>query len=153
MDFKRLGRGDIVAAAGGALLLLSLFLPWFSIAAEGQRQGELCGAGSCTAFETFGILDILLVPAALAPWILVWIVARANELSWPPGELTMIVAMAALVLIFYNGLLAQPGVNPNFVSIDYGWFVGLLGAFVIATGGAMSQVSRGGRKRKPPGAY
>ena len=30
---ERLGRGDIVAAAGGLLLFLSLFLPWFSVSA------------------------------------------------------------------------------------------------------------------------
>jgi len=151
VDLSRLGRGDKVAAAGGIALLLSLFLPWYSV----SGNENLCGAGveNCSAFQTFGILDVLLVAAALAPWILVWIVVRANELSWPPGEVTMASAMAAIVLILYNGLLDQPGQNPNFVSLDFGWLLGLLGAVAIAVGGAMSQVARGGVRRKPPGSF
>ena len=55
---QALGTGDIVAAAGGLLLFLSLFLPWFSVSGTGQEN--LCGAGSddCSGFETFTILDI-----------------------------------------------------------------------------------------------
>ena len=123
MDFSRLGRGDIVAAAGGVVLFLSLFLPWYSV----TGNEDLCGQDHCSAFQTSTVMALLLTLAAITPWILVWIVVRDNELSWPPGEWTMIAGMIALVLVAYTGLLDQPGKNQNFVSLSYGWFVGIIG--------------------------
>jgi hypothetical protein len=151
MDFKRLGNGDIVAAAGGLLLFISLLLPWFGV----SGNENLCGAGkdSCTGFETFTILDILLVLGAFAPLILVWIVVRGHELSWPPGEVTMIVGAVATTLILYNGIVDKVGDNRSFVDLDIGWFVGLLGALMIIVGGAISQITRGGVRRRPPGQF
>jgi hypothetical protein len=149
MDFRRLGNGDLVAAAGGLLLFLSLFLPWFSV----SGTENLCGKDSCTGFETFTILDILFVLGAFAPLILVWIVIRGHELSWPPGEVTMIVGAVAATLILYNGIVDRVGENRSFVDLDIGWFLGLLGALLIIVGGAMSQISRGGVQRRPPGTF
>ena len=149
VDLHRLGRGDLVAAGGGLLLFASLFLPWYSVSGPGGP----CSSSQCTAFQTFSSLDILLILGSLAPWILFWIVTRGNELSWPPGEITMISGMIAIVLILYNGVLDQPGTNPNFVSLDVGWFAGLVGAIAIIVGGAMSEVTRGGVRRKPPGSF
>ena len=99
MDFSRLGRGDIVAAAGG-LLLLHQPVPAVVHAWSAPPQSEnLCGAGKDVLHRLRDAslflaiipgMDFLLV-GALAPWILVWIVVRGHELSWPPGEVTMIV--------------------------------------------------------------
>jgi hypothetical protein len=162
VDFRRLGQGDIVAAAGGLLLFISMFLPWFSVDADPPESENLCGAGvdSCSGFDTFSFftaliipgMDLLLVGAAIAPWILVWIVVRGHELSWPPGEVTMIVGAAAATLILYNGIIDRVGAR-EFVSLDIGWYLGLLGALGIVAGGAISQVRRGGVTRKPPGTF
>jgi hypothetical protein len=39
VDFRRLGTGDIVGAAGGLVLFISMFLPWFSVdAAPPERE-------------------------------------------------------------------------------------------------------------------
>jgi hypothetical protein len=162
VDFSRLGRGDIVAAAGGLLLFISMFLPWFSVDAGTPADQTACGAGqeSCTGFDTFSLftaliipgMDFLLVGAAIAPWILVWIVVRGHTLSWPPGEVTMIVGATAATLILYNGVISRPGAR-EFVGLDIGWYLGLLGSFAIVGGGAISQITRGGVTRKPPGVF
>jgi hypothetical protein len=151
MDFRRLGNGDMVAAAGGLLLFISLLLTWFGV----KGNENLCGSGKvdCTGFETFTILDVLLVLAAIAPLILVWIVVRGHELSWPPGEVTMIVGAVATTLILYNGIVDRVGENRSFVTLHFGWYLGLLGALLIITGGAISQISRGGVHRRPPGTF
>src|SRR3954451_11688200 len=151
MDFKRLGNGDIVAAAGGILLFLSLLVSWFGV----SGTENLCGAGkdSCTGFQTFTVLDLFLVAGAAAPLILVWIVVRGHELSWPPGEVTMIVGAVATTLILYNGVVDRVGENRSFVSLELGWFLGLLGALLIIVGGAISQITRGGVRRRPPGTF
>ena len=163
MDFGRLGRGDIVAAIGGLLLFISMFLPWFSVDAGPPESENLCGEGvnSCSGYDTFSFftaliipgMDLLLTAAAIAPLILVWIVIRGHTLSWPPGEVTMIVGAAAATLILYNGLIDRVGDTREFVSLDYGWWIGLLGSLMIVAGGAISQISRGGVTRKPPGTF
>ena len=107
----------MVAAAGGLLMLLSLFLTWYGVS---DVKENLCGPGAdCTGFETFNYLDILLVMGAFAPWILVWIVVRGHELTWPPGEVTMIVGAIAATLILYNGIVDQAGTNQEFVSLGH----------------------------------
>ncbi len=161
MDFRRLGRGDIVAAAGGLVLFVSLFLPWFGVNIGAHEN--VCGAQkhSCTAFDTFNVFTALIIPgmdlllplAALAPWILVWIVVRGHRLSWPAGEVTMIVGAIAATLILYNGVISRPGATREFVSLRVGWYIGLLGALMIVAGGAISQIRRGGVERKPPGSF
>jgi hypothetical protein len=151
----------MVAAAGGLLLLLSMFLTWYTVE-QGPGDRNLCGEGvsSCSGFDTFSLfsaliipgMDFLMVGAAIAPWILVWIVVRGHTLSWPPGEVTMIVGAIAATLILYNGVVDRAGPN-EFVSLDIGWYLGLLGALMIVAGGAISQITRGGVSRKPPGTF
>jgi hypothetical protein len=162
VDFKRLGLGDFVAAAGGLVLFLSMFLPWFSVE-PGPGDRDVCGQGveECSGFDTFSLfsaliipgMDFLLVGAAIAPWILVWIVVRGHTLSWPPGEVTMIVGAIASTLILYNGVVDRVGTTREFVSLDFGWYLGLLGALGIVAGGAISQIRRGGVTRRPPGTF
>jgi hypothetical protein len=156
-----LGRGDIVAAAGGLVLFISMWIPWFTV--DSGVPENVCGSGetSCTGFETFSFftaliipgMDFLMVAAAIAPWILVWIVVRGHALSWPAGEVTMIVGAIAATLILYNGLIDRVGDTREFVGLDIGWYVGLLGSLLIVAGGAISQITRGGVERKPPGTF
>lgn len=161
MDFRRLGRGDIVAAAGGLLLFISMFVKWFSV--QHSDTEPVCGRGktSCTGYDTFHLftaliipgMDLLMTAAAIAPWILVWIVIRGHRLSWPAGEVTMIVGAIAATLILYNGVVDRVGTTREFVSLEIGWYLGLLGALMIVAGGAISQITRGGVERRPPGTF
>ena len=153
LDFSRLERGDILSASGALILLISLFLPWFTV--DLDENQELCGAtaDSCTAWETFNVLDLLLLAGCVAPFILVWIVARGNELSWPPGEVTAIVGIAASALILYNGMIDRVGDARESVHLDIGWFVGLAGALIMLLGAANVQMLRGGAPRRPPGTF
>jgi hypothetical protein len=158
-DFKRIGIGEFIGFGGSAVLFVSLFLPWFgtSCSSPGHPRGcnpnsTLHGAvGHFTAWQTFSKLDVLLMLACIAPFVLAWIVIRGHALTWRPGEITMIVGMVAAVLILLNGIiLGKPGTDPVDISLEIGWFVGLLGAIGILTGGLMRQAV-GGRTRKPPG--
>jgi hypothetical protein len=152
-----------VAALGGLLLFISMFLPWYTVKAGPPANENVCGVGkdSCTGFDTFHLfaaliipgMDFLMVGAAVAPWILVWIVIRGHRLSWPAGEVTMIVGAIASTLILYNGVVDRPGATREFVGLDYAWFLGLLGALMIVAGGAISQITRGGVTRRPPGTF
>jgi hypothetical protein len=154
-DFSRLQRGDIISGIGGLLLFVSLFTTWFGVDAGPPANENLCGAGrdACTAFQTFKVLDILLVAGAIAPMILVWIVIRGHELSWPPGEVTAIVAITASALILYNGLVDRVGGERSFVHLRFGWYLGLAAALIMLLGAANVQMIRGGAVRRPPGVF
>ena len=66
------------------------------------------------------------------------------------GELTAVVAMTATGLILYFGFLSRPGEPSGEISLQYGWFVSLLGAVAMLFGGAL-RASGTERPRKPPG--
>ena len=104
MHLGRLSRSEWTAVAGGLLLAVAIFLPWYGT--SDNPNAEIDGArGDFSAWEVHPILRWLLLLAALAPLILAWIVLRDHELSWPRGELTAVVAMAALGLVLYNGIV------------------------------------------------
>jgi hypothetical protein len=162
MDFSRLDRNRVLLGGIGSIVLIVsiLFLPWYSLShlagnARASQDAWICGANdySCTGFDTFPILRWFLLAGALAPLILGWILVRGHKLTWAPGELTMIVGMIEVVLIGYNGLIDKPGTGPQEigVSLDYGYWLALLGAIAIAaTGFLRSQVGQK-RERKAPG--
>ena len=160
-SIKRLHWSELVGFAGSMILLGSLFLPWFKTDCEtGTRpfQPEGCNSrsvyagerGDFSAFETFKYLDWLLVAACVAPFILAYIIARGHELSWRPGEVTMIVGMTAFALILLNGvILGKPGDTVE-MGFQIGYPIALLGAFGIMAGGTLRQAMTS-RARKPPG--
>jgi hypothetical protein len=161
VDFSRLRRSEAIGAAAGLLLIISLFLEWFSLTGGPQREQQdayICGHGnlSCTAWATFPILRWLLILAALAPIILAYLVATDADLSWPAGEVTTIVGLAAIVLIGYNGIIDKPGaaIQEFGVSLSWGYWIGLVAAIaLVVAGGQRTLESGGGAPRKPPATY
>jgi hypothetical protein len=161
-DIRLVKRSELIGFLGSAILLASLFLNWFSTSCQSAGVPEGCNKnsllhgqmGSFNAFDTYGVLDWLLVAACVAPFVLAYIIARGHELTWRPGEITMIVGIVAFALILINGIIfGRPGGDsPSNVeiSIEIGYVVGLVGAFMIAFGGFIRQASVV-RSRKPPG--
>jgi hypothetical protein len=143
-------------------LLVSLFMTWFSTSCDKSGNPAGCNPnsalhgdrGNFSAFGTYRILDWLLVAACVAPFILAYIIARGHELTWRPGEITMIVGITAFALILVNGIiLGRPGGDDPHnvdISIGIGYWVGLAGSACIAFGGFVRQ-AESIRGRKPPG--
>jgi hypothetical protein len=153
-SLKRLHWSEPLGFLGSAVLVGSLWLPWFSTNA-GNPNSIIGSAGigpgqSATGWETFVILDILFVVASVAPFILAYLVARDADLSWRPGEVTMIVGITCVVLVLCNGLILgkpKPGIE---ISLNVGWYVGLLGAAGIFASGFLRQALHVDAKQ-PPG--
>lgn len=150
IDLSRLQRAEYMGFVAAGLLLISLFLPWFSTN-EDNPQATINGeTGELNAFATYVSLDWLLVAACSAPFILAYIIVRRHELSWRPGEVTAIVGLTAFVLIFCNGVaFGKPGEPDSEISFGIGWFLGLGSAAGIAISGFLRQLE--GVGRKPPG--
>jgi hypothetical protein len=145
----RLGKSEVIAAIGGILLAIGVFLPWY--ATSDNPNARLNGErGDFSAWVAHPILRWLLLAAAVAPIILAYIIALDRQLSWPRGELTAVVAMTAGALVLYFGFLSRPGEPSGEISLQIGWFVSLLGAAAMLFGGAL-RASGTERPRKPPG--
>jgi hypothetical protein len=167
-DLRRVHSSELVGFAGSAILFGSLFLPWWSTScgsaaaakfakAHAQMAG-ICNPnskiggkyGDFTAFTTYHSLQWLLLAACIAPFVLAYIIARGHELTWRPGEVTMIVGIVAAALILINGIIfGKPGSNIQ-ISFEPGYFVALVGAVMISVGGFVRQAMLI-RSRKPPG--
>jgi hypothetical protein len=145
----RLSRSEWIAVAGGLLLALAVFLPWYGTSANPNAviEGE---RGDLSAWQVHPILRWLMLAAALAPLILAWIVLREHELSWPRGEMTAVVAMAALGLVLYAGIVSRPGEPRSQISLQLGWFLAVIGIVLMMVGGA-KRAAEVERVRKPPG--
>ena len=161
-DPERLHRSEIVGMVAAVVLVISLFIEWFSLSTDPsvvQRGADpanwACGVGnsSCSGWDTFPIARWLLLAAAAAPFILAWIVLRGHALSWPRGEVTAIVGLAAFVLIAFNGIISKPQDGLE-IGLSFGYWLALLSSFVIFISGGLRAVeSGGGARRKPPATF
>ena len=150
MDLRRISISELLAAAGGVLLALGVFLPWYKPNTENRNANVNGIRDSVSAFDAHMILRWLLLAAAAAPIILLWIVIRDHQLSWPRGEMTAVVGIIAFGLTMYVGVIDRPGEPPSEISLGFGWFISLLGTILIAVGGSY-RASTTERPRKPPG--
>jgi hypothetical protein len=162
IDASKLDRSEIVGMVAAAVLVIAVFIEWFSLTTDPsvvQRGGDAsnwaCGVGntSCSAWDTFPILRWLLLAAASAPFILAWIVIRGHALSWPRGELTAIVGLTAFVLIAYNGIIDKPQDGLE-ISLSIGYWLALVASIgIFLSGGFRAVESGGGGQRKPPATF
>jgi hypothetical protein len=152
LDTSRLSPGEFAGMAAGAVLFLSLWLPWFTTSAgnPNSRLGGASGGDGVNAWHVFSKLDILLALAGTAPFVLSWILARGHRLTWKPGEVTMIVGATAFVLILCNGIiLGRPGDSVE-IGLGIGYAVGLIASAGMLVAGYLRQAFYTSA-RKPPG--
>lgn len=157
----RLQRTELVALGSAALLVVSLFLPWFTLTDEPvlrqQQDAWVCGAGnySCSGWETFPINRWLFLAAAAAPVILTYFILTSQRGQYPTGEFTMTVGLAVIVLVGFNGIIQKPGSGVQFgIGLDYGYFLAMLAGVIMAGAGAVRSLeSGGGAARKPPATF
>jgi hypothetical protein len=145
----RLSRSEWIAVGGGLLLIVAVFLPWYGTSENPNAviDGE---RGDFSAWQVHPILRWLMLAAALAPLILAWIVLRDHELSWPRGEMTAVVAIAAFGLVLYSGIVTRPGEPRAQISLQLGWFLAIVGIVLMLVGVA-KRAAEVERARKPPG--
>lgn len=152
MKLSNLGTGEYLAMLGGAVLGLSLFVPKMYEARPGTNA-SIAGCSGCVVslWQAHPIMRWLLLAAAVAPFILAWIIVREHELSWPRGQVTSVVAIAAAGLLFYHGIVDRPGETVRAeVELDWAWYTAIGGALAMLVG-AFLRTAESETKRKPPG--
>ena len=170
-DIKRIHKSELIGFLGVAILAFALFvLPWYSsscpTADAARAVADHCNPnsklkladgtlayGSYTGWEVLKFMRWFLLAGCIAPFVLAYIIARGHDLSWRPGEVTMIIGIVITALILLDGIiLGRPGgsdKNAVDLNLEYGYLVAIIGAFLISFGGFRRQAE--GVKPSPPG--
>jgi hypothetical protein len=121
-----LALGELVEAIGGLGLLAVSFLPWYST-----------GGQDATAWQAFGVIDLVMAAAALIALSVAICVLAHLSVSYPVAGSTVALAFGAVafVLIAYR-LIDPPGSGG--VDLEPGAWLGLVAAAAIAIGGYLS---------------
>ena len=125
MTRRRLDAGAMVAALGAVLLIVSLFLDWYGDGDDGV-----------TAWTVFEILDLLL--AGLALLAISTFLSRAGVQRHLPDVSLVLLACAALVVVFSQLVNDPPRVAGFDTQLEVGAWFALAGAGIMLAGGLMS---------------
>lgn len=123
---RRLDAGALVAAVGGVLLLLSLFLDWYGDADE--------GASAWTVFE---VVDLLL--AAIGLLALSSFLSR-SEIERRLPDVPLVLLGAGAIALVLSQLVNEPPLVQlsDEVDLKAGGWLGLAGAALVLAGGLIS---------------
>jgi hypothetical protein len=122
VDLRRLRHGEWIAGISGFVLLVDLFLDWYS------------GAGGVTAnaWESFSVTDVILAIAALFGLALAVGAATQRSPAVPvsAGSLTVPVAFVASVLVLIKLLSLPDGADGR----EFGLYVGVVATLGVLIG-------------------
>jgi hypothetical protein len=147
MDLNRLRGGELIAAAGGIVLLISLlFLNWYGVSID-TGFGEISIGGDFGAWDHQGFLgtlaNLIILAAGIVAVGLAVLTATSRTVALPvaASALTAAGGISAVVMVLLRMLL-QPG-DGEFVDLDFGIYVALVGAVAVAVGGWRSMQEEG----------
>jgi hypothetical protein len=152
-DTTRIRFGEMIAAGSGLVLIISLFLEWYSVDIKGFG-GNL---PTVTGWKALGFIDILLFligVIAIAIAVLRAMNVMPPSLPASPGLIVLILGGVGLVLVLFRiisipdeGAGNLPGVD---VGRSFGVFLAFLAAAGVTLGGWLTWNEEG--KPKPGGA-
>jgi hypothetical protein len=150
MDAKRLPTADLAQLGGALVVLISLFLPWYSTDDKIPTANIDGHTGDISGWTAHPVLRWLLVVAFLAG---LWSAVQTLNSTEPTqgfrrGETSTVVAAVIVGLVLIQGFLARPGEPDGAINLGIGWVVALLGS-LVALGAAISRIPAA--TRKPPG--
>lgn len=137
MDARRLSWGEWLAGACGVLMLVALFLPWYS-----------AGGQSVTAWQSMAVDDVILAIAAVLAIAAAFIVSlrRLSGFSVAATSLAILPAIVGLVVTVYRLVSPAPLVD---VSLEAGAWLGLVAAIGIFIGAWAGATDEGPARPSP----
>jgi hypothetical protein len=125
MDLRRLRAGEWIAALSGAVLLVSLFLPWYG-----------AGAEDASGWEALAAVDIALaLVAAFGVGLLV--ITASQRVPAVPVALSAIVTLVGLIGVVLV-LIRLANLPDGFDGREPGVWLALLAAIGIVAGAALA---------------
>ena len=138
MDLRRLRAGEWIVGASGGVLLLALFLPWFTVD----------GGGEATGWEALSVLDIILalIAAAAAALLLVTATQRVPAVPVALDALLALAGLLAVVLIVARALNLPDVATGR----EWGLWLGLAGSLGVLAGAMLAVRDE---RLSPPGRH
>jgi hypothetical protein len=128
----RLRGGELLAGAGGALLFVTLFLPWFGKVSRFcvPLPGHSCGH-NFDAWKVFGFTDVVLLAAALSALAMAVLAGASSktDMQITSACLTVPIGLLATLLVLYRVFEPVRELDPRF-----GLFLGLAACLAITYG-------------------
>lgn len=137
MDLRRLSWGEWLAGASGVVLIVALFLPWYS-----------AGGNRANAWQTMAFDDVILCVTASLAIAAAFIVAvrRLAGVSVAATSLAILPAAVTVVVTIYRLVSPAPAVD---VSLDVGAWLALAAALGIGVGAWNGAIDEGPARRNP----
>jgi hypothetical protein len=126
---RRIDAGELVAALGGLLVIVALFLDWFGL---GAGDGQTFGAAA-TGWEAFEALDLVLAGLAL---VALAVAASTFGAGWPLSPRAL-VWVGALLTIIVAIQLAEPPPVARGLDLEAGAWLALAGSLLVLVGGIL----------------
>jgi hypothetical protein len=129
MNLVRLRAGEWLATAAAVAIAVTLALPWY-----GGRAPE----DTVTGFESFAVIDVLLLVAAAVGLTLAILQATRTSPALPVafGVLTVTAGLIAVLLVVYR-LVNEPGPD-DLIEVRAGAWLGLAAVLALTAGGWLS---------------
>jgi hypothetical protein len=147
IDPRRLRRGEIVAGAGGALLLVFLFTPaWYALNGTlRQTAGELGAGSSWNGWWGLAGLRWLVLATILVALALAWFQAAQPAPAIPVTVAVLVTVLGGLsaVAVVYR-ILAGPPSGGSLLHQRAGPYLALVAAIATAYGGYASMREESG---------
>jgi hypothetical protein len=153
MDLSKLRSGELIAAIGGLVLLISLlFLDWYGVEGSidigfGDFDVTAGASAEFNAWDGQGFLgtlaNLVVLAAGVAAVGLAVLTASSRTVALPvaASALTAALGFAAVVMVL-GRMLFQPG-EGEFVDLKFGIYLALISAVVVAYGGWRSMQEEG----------
>lgn len=149
MELSKLRRGELIAAIGGIVLLITLFfLDWYAVDVNISTPfGDIGGGAEFGAWDGQGftgtIANLVILAAAIAAVGLAIVTATSRTVALPvaASALTAALGIGAVVMVVLR-MLFQPGEN-EFIELRFGIWLALISSAVIAYGGWESMKEEG----------
>jgi len=131
--------------------VISLFLPWYGTDSDGcPAPPAECSASSVSGWESFAVLDLVLLAAALMA-VATLVLALTQRAPAAPVETAALTAIAGVIALAWVALrlLAAPE-SADGLGVRWGW-LGLAATAGVAAGAWLSMRDEGFGLRPEPG--
>jgi type II secretory pathway component PulM len=137
--------GALLAAGAAIVLIVSMFLEWYTLDLPERIQDVDANLPTFTAFEGLQRADVAIVVAAgLAIAVAALVVAGVLANSPAPAVALVAAGLFALAVVVYRGVISPPGLALFGVDLElkvsFGWFVSLIAAALIVVGGLVTYI-------------
>ena len=149
---KRISRGYRVASSGAVLALICFFLPWMMTSCEPEPlTGAQLAVGHPLA--TVAKPRLFVLPAAcVVVLVLAWRSARRRRLGAADGYVTTSAGTLALGVVAIQAILLVNEQGSHVIGFEPGLWGAMIGAAVIACGGAINMLDMHRDKAQQPRA-